>query len=316
LFLPVKPDFQLPRFPILTVLTCVLCIGVFLHQINTWDEYESAFTSFCSDPKGRLTEMVMARIAGSDSDTACFDVLLDIDTSQDPAATIRIMADSMKPLVGLSAEDSRLYVLDKLTDQFRLYQIRVPTYPDNEFAYYTGSWNPITMVTSSFTHGSWSHLIFNLIFFFAFATTVEVLVGGVSFVLVIIAISVFGGAFSSMAASLIGAHYSSLGLSGVVMGMIGLNAYLLPSGAIRCYYWFIVIFGSIAVPAWALAIWYIGWDIYNLFANVNTGVVDVMAHVTGGAAGYLYGVAFLRGKRQQIRALRLVKPLGEPPPVI
>ena len=294
----------------------MLCIGVFLHQINTWDEYESAFTSFCSDPKGRLTEMVMARIAGSDSDIACFDVLLDIDTSQDPAATIQKMADSMKPLVGLSAEDSRLYVLDKLTEQFRLYQIRVPTYPDNEFAYYTGSWNPITMVTSSFTHGSWSHLIFNLIFFFAFATTVEVLVGGVSFVLVIIAISVFSGAFSSMAAGLIGAHYSSLGLSGVVMGIIGLNAYLLPSGTIRCYYWFIVFFGSVAVPAWALAIWYIGWDIYNLFANVNIGVVDVMAHVTGGAAGYLYGVAFLRGKRQEIREMRLVKPLGEPPPII
>lgn len=316
MFIPVKPDFKLPRFPILTVLTCALCIGVFLHQVNSWDEYESAFTSFCSAPKGRLTEMVMARIADTDSDTACFDVLLNIDTSRDPGGTIQEMADRMKPLVGLSPEDSRAYVLDKLTEQFRQYQIRVPTYPDNEFAYYTGSWNPVTMVTSSFMHGSWSHIIFNLIFFFAFATTVEVLVGSFSFVLVIITISIFSSAFSSMAAGLIATHYSTLGLSGVVMGMIGLNAFLLPSGAIRCYYWFIVIFGSVAVPAWALAIWYIGWDIYNLFANVDNGVVDVMAHVTGGAAGYLYGVAFLRGRRREIEAMRLVKPLGEPPPVI
>jgi len=300
----------------LTVVICALCIAVFLHQISTWDEYESAYTSFCAEPKGRLTEMVMVRIAGSDSDSACFDVLLDIDTSPDPAATIQKMADDMRPLVGLSPEDSRLYVLDKLTEQFRLYQIRVPTYPDNEFAYYTGSWNPVTMVTSSFTHGSWSHIIFNLIFFFAFATTVEVLIGGFSFIMVIIAISLFSGAFSTMAAGLIGTHYSTLGLSGVVMGMIGLNAYLLPSGTIRCYYWFIVIFGSIAVPAWALAIWYIGWDIYNLFANADNGVVDVMAHVTGGAAGYLYGVTFLRARRRQIAALRLVKPFGDPPPVI
>jgi len=316
LFIPVKPDFQLPRFPYLTVLTCALCIFVFLYQISTWEEYESSFTSFCSEPKGRLTEMVMARIANADSDTACFDVLLQIDTSQDPAGTIQEMAAGMKPLVGLSAEDSRLYVLDKLTEQFRLYQIRVPTYPDNEFAYYTGSWNPIAMVTSSFTHGSWSHIIFNLIFFFAFATTVEVLIGGLSFVLMIIAISIFSGAFSSMAAGLLGTHYSTLGLSGVVMGMIALNAYLLPAGYIRCYYWFVVIFGSVAVPVWALAIWYIGWDIYNLFSSADTGVVDVMAHVTGGAAGYLYGVAFLRRKRREIKAMRLVKPLGDPPPVI
>ena len=286
-----------------------------MHQLNTWDEYERAFTSFCSEPKGRLTEMLMARIAEADSDSACFDVLLDIDTSQNPTETIQKMATSIKPLVGLSREDSRLYVLDKLTEQFRLYQIRVPTYPDNEFAYYTGSWNPIAMVTSSFTHGSWTHIIFNLIFFYAFATTIEVLIGSFSFIAVIIAISIFSGVFSSMAAGLIGQHYATLGLSGVVMGMIGLYAYILPSGQIRCYYWFIVIFGSVAVPAWALAVWYIGLDVYSLFANADNGVVDVMAHVTGGAAGYLYGVTFLRAKRREIRAMRLIKPIGEPPVV-
>ncbi len=313
MFIPVKPDFPLPRFPYLTVLVCAFCIGVFLHQLNTWDEYERAFTSFCSEPKGRLTEMLLARIADADSDSACFDVLLDIDTSQDPAETIQKMASGMKPLVGLSAEDSRLYVLDKLTEQFRLYQIRVPTYPDNEFAYYTGSWNPIAMVTSSFTHGSWTHIIFNLIFFYAFATTIELLIGSFYFIAVIIAISIFSGVFSSMAAGLIGEHYATLGLSGVVMGMIGLYAYVLPSGRIRCYYWFIVIFGSVAVPAWALAVWYIGLDVYNLFANADNGVVDVMAHVTGGAAGYLYGVTFLGARRREIQAMRLIKPIGEPP---
>jgi membrane associated rhomboid family serine protease len=291
----------------------VLCSVVFFHQINTWNKYESAFTSFCSEPKGRLTEMVMARIAGGDSDSPCFDVLLEIDTSPDPTGTIERMAKHMRPLRGLSPEHSRLYVLDKLTEQFRQYQIRVPTHPDNDFAYYTGSWNPVAMVTSSFTHGGWSHIIFNLIFFFAFATTVEVLVGSTNFILVIIAISIFSGAFSSMAAGLLGSHYWTMGLSGVVMGMIGLNAFLLPHGAIRCYYWFIVIFGSVAVPAWALAMWYIGWDVYSLFTHADNGMVDVMAHVTGGAAGYLYGVAFLRAKRREMAAMRLVKPIGETP---
>ena len=64
--------------------------------------------------------------------------------------------------------------------------------------------------------------------------------------------------------------------------------------------------------AWALAVWYIGWDVYNLFANADNGVVDVMAHVTGGAAGYLFGVTFLRRKRQEIQEMRLIKPIGEP----
>lgn len=313
MFIPVKPDFPLPRFPVLTVLTCVLCLAVFVHQINTWDEYQEAFVSFCGDAKGRLTEIVLARIAGPESDVPCVDVLLDIDTSPDPAETIQKMTDDMQPLAGLSVDHSRAYVHDKLNEQYRLYQIRVPTYPDNEFAYYTGSWDPVAMVTSTFAHGSWPHIIFNLVFFFAFATTIEVLIGSYSFVALIVAISIFSATFSSLAAGLLGSHYSTLGLSGVVMGMIGLFAYLLPSGRIRCYYWFVVFFGSIAVPAWALALWYIGWDVYNLFANVDTGMVDVMAHVTGGAAGYLFGVTFLRSTRRRVQALRLVKPLGQPP---
>jgi len=294
LFIPVKPDFPLPRFPYLTVLVCALCLAVFLHQISTWNDYEKAFTSFCSEPKGRLTEMLMSRIAEVDTDSACFDVLLNIDTSQNPTETIQKMADGSKQLVGLSPEDSRLFVLDKLTEQYRLYQIRVPTYPDNEFAYYTGSWNPIAMVTSSFTHGSWTHIIFNLIFWFAFAATIEGLIGAPMFVVVVLTIALFTGVFSSVSAMATGIDFRTVGLSGIVTGMLGLYAFLLPHGRIRCYYFFIVIFGSVAVPVWALALWYIGGDIFRLFAVEDNGVVNVMAHVSGGIGGYLFGAAFLR----------------------
>ena len=96
----------------------------------------------------------MTRIAGTNSDAPCFDVLLDIDTSQDPAGIIQKMTVEMRPLTELSVEAFRAYALDKLNEQYRLYQVQVPIYPDNKFAYYTGSWNPITMVTLRFTHRS------------------------------------------------------------------------------------------------------------------------------------------------------------------
>ncbi len=101
-----------------------------------------------------------------------------------------------------------------------------------------------------------------------------------------------------------GSHFSTLGLSGVVMGMMGLFAYLLPKGKIRCYYWVVIFFGSVAIPAWALALWYIGGDIYTLFANTNHGVVNVMAHVTGGIAGYLFGIIFLQKVRADTRLMQ------------
>jgi membrane associated rhomboid family serine protease len=195
-------------------------------------------------------------------------------------------------------------VSDLLHDEMRRYHIRVPDHPDEGLAYYTATWNPLTMVASAFAHASWSHIVFNLIFFVAFAGTVEVLIGPFAFVSVFLVISLFTGVFSSVSAIASGSHYSTLGLSGVVMGMMGLFTYLLPRGKIRCYYWFVIFFGSVAVPAWAIAIWYIGGDIYTLFASQDHGVVNVMAHVTGGIAGFLFGLIFLRRVRWETRILQ------------
>ena len=112
------------------------------------------------------------------------------------------------------------------------------------------------------------------------------------------AITLVVGITGSIAAITAGEHYWTLGLSGIVMGMMGLFAYLLPKGKIKCYYFFIIIFGSIAIPGWMLAAWYIGGDIFTLFAYDDHGVVNVMAHVMGGIGGYLFGLAFLREKRK------------------
>ena len=88
------------------------------------------------------------------------------------------------------------------------------------------------------------------------------------------------------------------------MCMMGMYSYLLPRGKIRCWYFFIIIFGSIAVPAWALTLWYVGGDIIALFANDNHGMVNVMAHVTGGIAGFLFGVLFLSKAKQRAKLLQ------------
>jgi membrane associated rhomboid family serine protease len=210
----------------------------------------------------------------------------------------------MRPLKGFGAEDSRYYVSDMLNEELRSYHIRVPEHPDEGLAYYTNTWNPLTMFASVFAHGSWSHIIFNLFFFVAFAATIEVLIGPVAYIGLFLAVSLFTGVFSSVSALASGTHFSTLGLSGIVMGMMGLFAYLLPKGKIRCYYWFIILFGSIAIPAWALALWYIGGDIYTLFASEDHGVVNVMAHVTGGIAGYLFGIIFLQKVRAETRMMQ------------
>ena len=285
------------------MLVCMVCLGIFLKQVSDWNEFENAVYTFCGKARSDIAQMIFKQAAGGSSD-ACIDVMYGIAMSGDEQATIERIVEEMRPLKGFSAEDSRYYVSELLNEEMRRYHIRVPEHPDEGLAYYTASWNPLTMVASSFAHGSWSHIIFNLIFFVAFAATVEVLIGALAFISLFLVVSLFCGVFSSVSAIASGAHFSTLGLSGVVMGVMGLFAYLMPKGKIRCYYWFIIFFGSVAIPAWAIAIWYIGGDIYTLFTSQDHGVVNVMAHVIGGIAGYLFGLIFLRKVRWETRILQ------------
>ena len=303
MFLPVKADFKLPRFPWLTAIVCTLCFGIFLHQVNDWNEFENALYEFCGQSRSNITRMIFKEISDNSPD-ACLNVMYGIASSNDEQATIQNMISEMRPLKSFSVEDSKLYVSDMLNEEIRNYHIMVPAHPDEGLAYYTETWNPLTMIASAFAHGSWSHIIFNLFFFVAFAATIEVLIGPIAYIGLFLVVSLFTGVFSSVSALASGSHFSTLGLSGVVMGMMGLFAYLLPKGKIRCYYWVIIFFGSVAIPAWALALWYIGGDIYTLFANTNHGVVNVMAHVTGGIAGYLFGIIFLQNVRADTRLMQ------------
>jgi len=303
MFLPVKADFKLPHFPWLTALICLMCCAIFLKQVHDWNEFEQAVYGFCGKERSDIAQMIFRQAAPASSE-ACIQVMYGIATSSDEQAAINGIVRRMQPLRGFSAADSKTYVSDLLQDELRQYRIQVPQHPDEGLAYDTATWNPLTMIASAFAHGSWSHIIFNLIFFVAFAATVEVLIGPLAFIGLFLVVSLFSGIFSSLSALASGTHFTTLGLSGVVMGVMGLFAYLLPKGKIRCYYWFVIFFGSVAIPAWAIAIWYIGGDIYKLFASDNHGVVNVMAHVTGGIAGYLFGVVFLRSVRWETRILQ------------
>lgn len=300
MFLPVKADFHLPRFPILTLIICLVCIGVFIKQQSDWKDFGMAIERFCNAGRSHIEQIVFERIAAAQDMDTCAEIMYTIanDPAREESEVITEMASKIRPLTGFDVEDSREYVRQMLEEETRRFNVLVPPDPDEGLAYYTGSWNPITMLTSSFAHGDWGHIIFNLVFFFAFAATVEVLIGPAWYVAFVLVDSWFIGLTGSMAAAATDQHYYTLGLSGVVMGMMGLFAYLLPRGKIKCYYFFIIIFGSVAVPAWVLTAWYLGGDIFTLLTRDDYGSVNVLAHVMGGIGGYLFGLLFLREIRK------------------
>ena len=299
MFVPVKADFRLLAWPVLTVLVCVVCLGVFLKQESDWRAFGMSVDRYCAKPQSHIKQMIMSRVEALKDADFCGEVMYHLSASRNEAAEIAGIAASIKPLSGLKPEDSRLYVEQMLIDELRYFRSIVHDDPSDKYAYNTESWNPWRMIASSFAHGGWGHIIFNLVFFFAFAATVEALIGPLGFVLFIIVNSLVIGVTDSLVSQVAGNHHWTLGLSGVVMGMMGLFAYLLPRGKIRCYYWFVIIIGSIAVPAWMLALWFIGGDIIQLLTSEDHGAINVLAHVVGGVSGYLYGFLFLKGTRLQ-----------------
>ncbi len=167
--------------------------------------------------------------------------------------------------------------------------------------YYPYSWNPINMVTCALAHGSFGHLIGNMIFFIAFAPALESLVGHkVRYIWIMVFIAVITSISYSLSVWIGDSqNVPTLGFSGVVSGMIGLSAYLMPKARIRVFVWYILAWKTFYIYSWILAIGFIGMDAWTMFTTTSSGGINLVAHVSGGIAGYLYGVFWLKDRKQE-----------------
>jgi len=170
--------------------------------------------------------------------------------------------------------------------------------------YYPDSWNPLRMISSSLAHADWFHLIGNMFFYIAFAPALEILLGSkFRYLWIMLFIAFTVGICDSIAALISFAEpVPTLGFSGVVMGMIGLSAYLMPTARIRVFWWYIVMWKVLYVPAWVLAVIYIGLDSWTMLTASDYGNINLLAHVSGGFAGYFYGYFWLGERRAEIQA--------------
>ena len=157
------------------------------------------------------------------------------------------------------------------------------------------------MVSAVFAHAGFWHLLGNLVFFMAFAPALEILVGSSPrhIGLMLFVALVTGISYSLWTVINAAEPVPTLGFSGVVMGVIGLSAYLMPQARIRVFCW-LLIWKIFFVPAWILAVIYIGLDAWHMFSSQDFGGINLVAHVSGGLAGYAYGFLWLKDRKQEI----------------
>jgi membrane associated rhomboid family serine protease len=150
--------------------------------------------------------------------------------------------------------------------------------------------DPWRMLASAFLHGGFGHLLGNMIFLAALGLLVEGALGGWRFLGVYLL-----GALGSSAISLAwrwGEAGGGLGASGAIAALMGAFCVVWGRQPVRFFYWFGVVFDYIRKPAILLLPVWLGWEIYNLFANPDLGV-GFDAHAGGIVTGAALGAALV-----------------------
>ena len=165
---------------------------------------------------------------------------------------------------------------------------------------------PATLVTSMFLHGGWLHLIGNMIYLFVFGKGVENALGSLRF----LAFYLLCGIVAALTQALTDptATLPMIGASGAIAGVLGAYLVLYPFGNVFVFFWIIIIFRVIAVPAiLLLGFWFLMqlWSAEG--AHSSVGGVAVWAHVGGFIAGAASPCCKRRARaplRSAIRAMR------------
>jgi len=304
MFIPYRVDVEHDNLPWITLAICALCIFVYVKQSTSEDSLLPAARDYCArKDHPRQFWLTLEKVTGTRERGTCAELLQVLHGSGRAEAIIPMLAEQAQPWDTMSAKRSRSYTAKALTRLEEDFAQTVPPTLTSRLVFDPASSNITHMFSAAIAHADVEHLLGNLFFFIAFAVLVETVVGPVYYILLLLELAF--GTHLAYAVSQVAQHSSipTLGLSGVVSGMIGLFAYLAPTMRIRCFAFFIVFWRTFAVPAWILAAWFVGWDVFNLVHDKGASNVNFVAHVSGAVVGYLTGVACFHSERERIRAL-------------
>lgn len=208
--------------------------------------------------------------------------------------------------IGLIVANALVWILYENAGQGAEFQSSV-----NELAYHpcevenscptVGQDWPVTAVTSMFMHGSWLHLIGNMLFLWIFGNNVEDVLGKIRFF-----VFYFLAGFAATATqTFVTLGYGSpqdgevpnLGASGAIAGVLGAYLLLYPRG--RVLTWIVPVF-LFEIPAFIyLGLWFVFQLIDGGYAFVHPqegGGIAYFAHIGGFVFGFLAVKLFNTGR--------------------
>lgn len=296
LFLPYSSALHLAKKPLVTYAVIILCVIIHQLQWNNRTEIKKSASSYCFKARDAADKKPLDYLAAHP--VTCTSFLTWKHEQPGRQNADKSLQHYMEKNSDFSAEGIRQAML--LADShYQMFSLQVPQSLDGQLIYFPDTLDVFRMLTAALAHADWLHLIGNLLFFFAFAPGVEGVIGNklkyLAVLLGLVVITHVAYAVYSLPSSQV---VPTLGLSGVVMGVIGASAYLMPNARIKVLIWGYRFVNTYYIPAWILAVIYIGWDTIKLYTLGNSSGVNLVAHVSGGFAGYLLALVFFRERRR------------------
>ncbi len=140
----------------------------------------------------------------------------------------------------------------------------------------------LRMITSGFLHADFNHLLFNMLTLYFFAGVVISYVGVSEFVIIYLA-SLIVGSLLSYYFHKEEYHYSAVGASGAVMGILYSAILFIPDQNLYLFF-------AIPIPAWIFGVAYLLYSIYGM--KTKLGNIGHDAHIGGAISGYLITLGF------------------------
>ena len=288
-FFPYRLDLQyqqrikLPGVPFFTVLVCVVCILIFALQIFSERQYEKRVVNYCEHELSAEVIPVFKKIASEGLFTGCADFMIDWDINAEGKSLDYF---AYKSQITTLEQEALVVELERFNAIVLNDPLTVDWWPDpldSEITHY---------ITASFLHAVLEYLLFNLVFFFAFSLVIEQLLGSVVYLLFFAFCCVATGI--SYEADLFGinSHLPTLGISGVVMGLMTLTVSIYPLERMAVFLWLLIIVTTITVPAILLVSFYVLSDVYGLAYLVEDNNVNYVVHLAGAISGIAFALLF------------------------
>jgi membrane associated rhomboid family serine protease len=169
-----------------------------------------------------------------------------------------------------------------------------------DLIFYVGGGRPWTAITALFLHGSWLHLLGNLVYLAAFLPSLEDRLGRVGVAMLVLVAGVGGNLAHGLVAwqGWFGqGGLGILGISGAISGLLGFALVRLPYARVAVAYWVFAPFmgqnraGRSHVPLPAAVLLWLLLQVVNALVSAESGsMVSYGAHLGGFAMGLLLAV--------------------------